>query len=296
MVRGRGEIARADRDFITEALEVFDMGGCARAVVCARFAALFEAACVGYVDIDFEAKRCAMVAWPDTVNLSRLITATEQVPEAYPMIVHYAQSGDRTPTTIAAQVGDQRAWRSSDGFAVLQSALGCTEGVAVPLEVGHGQLRMLGLARDVDFSDDEVSILSAAQRSLVALDRHLRYVESYLWDVRAGLPDAGIRSVDAAQALGVTPREHAVLSLLAEGLTATTVGRRLGISPRTVHKHLEHLYQKLGTSDRLIAVTQARKWGLLPPTEGPIQRDASTIARSLTSLSSREDDRDCSPS
>ena len=43
-----------------------------------------------------------------------------------------------------------------------------------------------------------------------------------------------------------------------EGLAA-----RLSISPRTVHKHQEHLYRKLGAVDRLSAVLSAQRLGLI---------------------------------
>ena len=66
----------------------------------------------------------------------------------------------------------------------------------------------------------------------------------------------------------LTGRELAVLALLAEGLTAEAIGRRLGVSRHTVRKHLEHLYRKLGVGDRLVAVREARARGLLPEYDG----------------------------
>jgi len=62
----------------------------------------------------------------------------------------------------------------------------------------------------------------------------------------------------------LTQRELTVLALLAEGLTADAIARRLDISPRTVHRHLQHLYRKLGTTDRLATVLRAKALGLLP--------------------------------
>ncbi|HVK26501.1 MAG TPA: LuxR C-terminal-related transcriptional regulator [Actinokineospora sp.] len=62
---------------------------------------------------------------------------------------------------------------------------------------------------------------------------------------------------------GPTRRERVVLKLLADGLTAAAIARRLGISPRTVHHHLESLYRKLGTNDRLTTVRHAESIGLL---------------------------------
>ncbi len=57
--------------------------------------------------------------------------------------------------------------------------------------------------------------------------------------------------------VALTGTEATVLALLAEGYTALGIARRLSNSPRTVHKHLEHIYRKLGVSDRLMAVQVA---------------------------------------
>jgi len=57
-----------------------------------------------------------------------------------------------------------------------------------------------------------------------------------------------------AEADLLTGRELSVLHLLSEGCTATAIAHRLGISPRTVHVHLQNVYRKLGVSDRLVAV------------------------------------------
>lgn len=58
-----------------------------------------------------------------------------------------------------------------------------------------------------------------------------------------------------------------MLSLLAAGLTAEGIGHRLGISPRTVHKHLEHAYGKLHVRDKVSAVRRARCIGVVAPGE-----------------------------
>jgi DNA-binding CsgD family transcriptional regulator len=52
----------------------------------------------------------------------------------------------------------------------------------------------------------------------------------------------------------LTPREREVFALLGEGIKAVTIAHRLGISPRTVEKHLENGYAKVGVGDRLSAV------------------------------------------
>jgi len=45
-----------------------------------------------------------------------------------------------------------------------------------------------------------------------------------------------------------------VLHWLAGGKTDRDIGEILGISPRTVHKHLQRIYEKLGVETRTAAV------------------------------------------
>jgi len=69
---------------------------------------------------------------------------------------------------------------------------------------------------------------------------------------------------DADTGSPVTSRELAVLDLMADGLIAAAIARQLGISPRTVSKHIENIYRKLGTHDRTSAVLRGQAMGLLP--------------------------------
>jgi DNA-binding CsgD family transcriptional regulator len=58
---------------------------------------------------------------------------------------------------------------------------------------------------------------------------------------------------------GLTPRESEVLAWVAKGKTNADVGVILGLSGRTVQKHLEHIYQKLGVETRTTATLHALK-------------------------------------
>jgi DNA-binding NarL/FixJ family response regulator len=61
----------------------------------------------------------------------------------------------------------------------------------------------------------------------------------------------------------LTEREMEILQLLAFGYTNREIGERLFISPDTVKTHLEHVYQKLGASDRTAAVAEAMRRQLI---------------------------------
>jgi RNA polymerase sigma factor (sigma-70 family) len=78
------------------------------------------------------------------------------------------------------------------------------------------------------------------------------------------LLDGTIRSADSASALpGLTPREHEVLRLVAEGLTNRQIARRLVLSEHTVHRHVTNLLRKLDVPSRTAAAALAARLGLL---------------------------------
>jgi DNA-binding NarL/FixJ family response regulator len=62
----------------------------------------------------------------------------------------------------------------------------------------------------------------------------------------------------------LSAREREVLLLVAEGLANKQIGRRLGITERTVKVHLGNVFRRIGVADRTSAALWARDH--LPPT------------------------------
>jgi len=60
---------------------------------------------------------------------------------------------------------------------------------------------------------------------------------------------------------GLTKREQAVLSWLENGLSNKEIAFALGISPRTVQKHLQRIYQHLGVQTRVEAIVKMQREG-----------------------------------
>jgi DNA-binding NarL/FixJ family response regulator len=60
----------------------------------------------------------------------------------------------------------------------------------------------------------------------------------------------------------LTEREHEVLRLLAGGADNATIGRRLGVTGKTVRNHVSNVITKLQVSDRTAAAMRARDAGL----------------------------------
>lgn len=103
--------------------------------------------------------------------------------------------------------------------------------------IGEGWI----VARDGrDFRDDELDVATWILPVLLVLDR--------LHQPDLTRTPANLREV-------LTARELQVIDLLATGLTAVSIGHLLGISHRTVSKHVQNAYGKLGIHDRLLVAT-----------------------------------------
>lgn len=64
--------------------------------------------------------------------------------------------------------------------------------------------------------------------------------------------------------LGITPREHEILGLIAEGLSNREIGERLFVSENTVKTHSSRLFQKMEVKRRTQAVQRGKDLRLIP--------------------------------
>lgn len=157
-----------------------------------------------------------------------------------------AQTIGRVPSNVAGRQDRELVTSALERF-------GLDEQLAIPYTAGAAGLRLFVIARTgTDFDDDDVELARRLQPLLMLLDRQVRVLQS--------MPPAACQNGHAAS---LTGRELAVIQLLAEGLTAVAISHRLASSPRTVHKHLEHIYRKLEVADRLTAVRTAELQGLI---------------------------------
>jgi predicted ATPase/DNA-binding CsgD family transcriptional regulator/tetratricopeptide (TPR) repeat protein len=90
--------------------------------------------------------------------------------------------------------------------------------------------------------------------------------EAIEYALSPGIPSATIpapeQSSTSEPPAGLTRREVEVLALVATGLTNAQVAERLFLSPRTVQRHLNSVYHKIGVSSRTAATRFALEHGL----------------------------------
>lgn len=69
--------------------------------------------------------------------------------------------------------------------------------------------------------------------------------------------NSALSTTAPASLAGLTDRKRQVLERVAKGGTNAAIDRALEVSPRTIAKHLEHIYRKLGVASRAAAAAQS---------------------------------------
>jgi two-component system, NarL family, nitrate/nitrite response regulator NarL len=148
-----------------------------------------------------------------------------------------------------------------DGIGIVQAVR--SEGLPTRIVLlsaqSDGELVFAGLAAG---ADAYLSKDTGRDEICRAVSRVARGEHHLSPDVQSGLFRAIQARGDAAGAL-LTEREREILALIAEGKTGAEIGKLLHVSAGTVKSHLQHVYEKLGVSDRAAAVAEAMRRGLL---------------------------------
>jgi DNA-binding NarL/FixJ family response regulator len=151
----------------------------------------------------------------------------------------------RLPTINGIDLARQIVDRYPDATVLILSAYDDENYVRAALAAG-----VAGYLLKTTPSDQLVRSIRAACDGLGVVDGHLS---------GEGEP----RSPSDRVPPRLTVREHEVVRLVARGLANKAIARQLGISPRTVEGHINHVFEKLGANSRTELVHFALTEGLL---------------------------------
>jgi DNA-binding CsgD family transcriptional regulator len=171
-----------------------------------------------------------------------------------------AASADDPYVVNLLATGDPRPYRTSDFMTLNRfrqttvyrevfARYGMRHLLVMTPRIASQDLMLVGLTRRLhDFSDRETRALHPVRDVLAtALDCHAQFMAV----------QAKIRAYPLSRQprrLTLTGRETQVLALIATGHTNDQAARKLGISPRTVRKHLEGVFSKAQVPSRAAAV------------------------------------------
>lgn len=148
-------------------------------------------------------------------------------------------SGDERTVTISSDFCSRRQWHQSAMYVDCLGKYGVESDAIVYISSPAGRTRRLILFRGPgpDFDQRDRLLLSLLRPHLDELYQDLQRR----------------RRVD----LGLTPRQHEVLDLVAAGYTNTDIARKLVVSATTVRTHLENVFRQLDVTNRSAAVAKA---------------------------------------
>jgi DNA-binding CsgD family transcriptional regulator len=172
-----------------------------------------------------------------------------------PLIERYNATRDARATRIT-DVVSQEEFRSREIYRSVYEPMGLEYQMAFTLP--HTRDRILGVVlarRDANFSDAERELIEAARPFLVQAYRNATRYSAVL----AG--GTGVPPLERLVGLGLSVRQAEALRLVAAGASERDIAARLGISVRTVQKHLQLCYRTLGVDSRSRAAAIA--WSTL---------------------------------
>ena len=175
----------------------------------------------------------------------------------HPLINYYGATGSGEPVMISDFLTREQFHRLGL-YAEFYRRRPVEHQMAVSMPGPSQQVIGIALNRGRrDFSDDDRALLSVLRAPMSAALLRARRRQ------QAGQALAGSAPTD------LTERETQILHLVAEGRTNTSIAHALQVSPRTIAKHLEHIYRKLGVSSRAAAVSR------MPMPQGPVKTRAA---------------------
>ena len=182
----------------------------------------------------------------------------------HPLLRWHAVTCDARPTTMARVPTAMVSARERLPLVTALKPYGIEQQVAISYRLSGATHEAFVLGRaHTDFSDDDLVLAAYVQRAVIGLDRQVSTMRQ-LRGVQSAVVD-----------LGLTAREASVLALLAAGNPNRAIARRLGCAPRTVEKHLERIFRKLGVRDKLNAVRVAQACRLVVEPSRPERAHAS---------------------
>jgi DNA-binding CsgD family transcriptional regulator len=162
----------------------------------------------------------------------------------HPVVNHYRATGDGSALRISdflSRAEFHRLGLYAEFFACVPTE----HQLAVTLSVPGTQVIGIAFSRArTEFTDTDRDLLTALRAPLVA---------GLLRARRRHLAGRALTGSSDGRLAALTDREVRVLELVALGRTNPAIARALDVSPRTVAKHLEHIYRKLGVTNRAAA-------------------------------------------
>ena len=137
-------------------------------------------------------------------------------------------------------------YRNGDHYKAVFDGSGVADILSIPVGSGEMLARVLVCRDGEGFSEEEIDAARILQPVVTGCLRQTQVMEQLRSDPL---------SEEAMREGGLTPREAQIFSLLAAGATSQAVSQELDISARTVEKHVQNIYARIGARNRSEAIS-----------------------------------------
>lgn len=179
-----------------------------------------------------------------------------------PLIERFARTRDSRPYRFS-DVISQDELHALELYRKFYAEVGVEHQIAFIVQVSPPLYVGIALSRRArDFTDAERTLLDRARPYLIQIYNAAITHSTLAAELDACEP-TGV-AVERLVEAGLTPRESVVLARVARGLSNADIAAELGVSERTVGKHLQRCYAKLGAGNRSQAAAIAWRLGQPP--------------------------------
>jgi DNA-binding NarL/FixJ family response regulator len=177
-----------------------------------------------------------------------------------PLITRFARTGDTRPYRFS-DVVSRRELHALTLYRECYAEIGLEHQIAFIIKVSDASHVAIALSRKArDFTNTERTLLDHARGYLIQIYRNaLAYTALLAAQSEPGTDGMTARLLDN----GLTPAETEVLTHVAHGQSNADIAAALNVSERTIGKHLQRTYHKLGVTNRSQAATLA--WTISQP-------------------------------
>lgn len=156
------------------------------------------------------------------------------------------RDGHHDEVCTLSTITDPADYRRTDHYATIFGKSGVADAMSIPFGSGDETARVIICRGSEGFSDGDVETARLLQPVLTGCLRQSRVMEQLRSDPL---------SEDAMRERGLTAREAQIFCRLASGKTSQAVGQELSISVRTVEKHVQNIYARIGARNRSEAIS-----------------------------------------
>ena len=233
---------------LVESLNDLDEPGGFAGIALPGLARLVDCDSLSFTVLGSDQGQVSVTRYPDRTSSPGSVAAFAAYVHEHPLVNHYRETGDAQPIMISDFLS-RRDFHRLDLYGEYFRCISVEYQIAFGLPCAGPEMIGVALNRAAsDFTEDERDLLSILRFPLMTALERARQRQC----ARESLATAASGAV-----ADLTDREIGVLRLAALGRTNSAIARALDISPRTVAKHLEHIYRKLDVNGRTSAAVFA---------------------------------------